>query len=231
MHRNIVITGATRGIGRSMALKFIELGHTVWGCGTKQPYVTRLNEQTPAAGQFDQVDVTCAEQVAQWAASIIDQSGPPTLLINNAGMINQPAAFCDIPANTFVKLIHVNVIGVSNVMRAFLPAMLEAQQGIIINLSSGAGLHGYPNISAYCTTKFAIEGLSQSVAAELPPGMACIPLSPGVINTDMLQRYWGEDRASECDSPEAWADYAVPFILALGPEHNGQSIRVSNIEH
>jgi hypothetical protein len=56
--------------------------------------------------------------------------------------------------------------------------------------------------------------------------MACIPLSPGVINTDMLQSHWGHEKADACDSPESWAEYAVPYILTLGPEHNGQSLRI-----
>jgi NAD(P)-dependent dehydrogenase (short-subunit alcohol dehydrogenase family) len=76
-----------------------------------------------------------------------------------------------------------------------------------------------------CARKWAIEGLTRALAQELPDGLAAIPLNPGVINTDMLQSCFGS-AASSYPTPEQWAETAVPFLLVLGPRHNGQPLSV-----
>ncbi|MCG8455238.1 MAG: SDR family NAD(P)-dependent oxidoreductase, partial [Holophagales bacterium] len=82
-----------------------------------------------------------------------------------------------------------------------------------------------PDVGPYCATKFAIEGLTGSLAQELPDGLAAIPLSPGIIHTEMLDTAFG-DGASAHWTPEQWIDVAAPFILALGPADNGKSLRI-----
>lgn len=219
--KKIVLTGCSRGIGRAMTLKFLELGHSVYGCSRSEQSIEK------PGNHFSRIDVCDSQEVAQWAESITETIGAPDLLINNAGTINTPQSFEKIPEADFDRVIDVNIKGVANVIRAFLPSMLAAGTGTIVNISSGAGLSGYPTITPYCASKFAVEGLSKSIATELPEGLACIPVSPGVINTDILQDYWGAERADACDTPETWAEYAVPFILELGPEQNGQSLRIA----
>ncbi|MCD8482140.1 MAG: SDR family oxidoreductase [Verrucomicrobia bacterium] len=98
--------------------------------------------------------------------------------------------------------------------------MLEAGKGIVVNLSSGAGRTAFPEIGGYCASKFAVEGMTKSLALELPPGMAAIALSPGVVDTDMLRSNWG-DLAATCQSPKEWARRAAPFILNLRCVDNG----------
>ncbi len=82
-----------------------------------------------------------------------------------------------------------------------------------------------PNVAPYCASKCAIEGLTRSLAQELPKGVAAIPLNPGIIDTDMLRRSFGED-AAEYESATTWAERAVPFILKLGPKQNGKALTV-----
>jgi NAD(P)-dependent dehydrogenase (short-subunit alcohol dehydrogenase family) len=103
--------------------------------------------------------------------------------------------------------------------------MVRRKRGVIVNLSSGWGRSTSPEVAAYCATKFAIEGLTQAMADELPTGMAAVPLNPGVINTDMLQQAFGED-ASSYPNAEKWARKAVPFLLDLGSSDNGQPLTV-----
>jgi NAD(P)-dependent dehydrogenase (short-subunit alcohol dehydrogenase family) len=124
------------------------------------------------------------------------------------------------------RLFQINVLGLLNVTRAFVPAMVKAGRGVIVNLSSGAGRQGYPRIGVYGATKYAVEGLTKSLAAELPSGLAAIPLSPGVINTEMLRHSMGEETAATHPDPETWVKKAQPFILGLGPEDNGKSLTV-----
>ena len=128
-------------------------------------------------------------------------------------------------AAEFSQLVDVNIKGVAHVIQAFVPAMVARRRGVIINFSSGWGQSTAPNVAPYCASKFAIEGLTQAMAQELPDGMAAIPLSPGIIHTEMLDTAFG-DGASAYATPDAWVKDAVPYILSLGPDDNGQSRRV-----
>jgi NAD(P)-dependent dehydrogenase (short-subunit alcohol dehydrogenase family) len=96
---------------------------------------------------------------------------------------------------------------------------------VIVNFSSYWGRSAAAEVAPYCATKWAIEGLTAALAEELPPGMAAVPLNPGVIDTDMLRSCFG-DSAGSYLGPKEWAKEAVPFILSLGPEHNGQQLTV-----
>jgi NAD(P)-dependent dehydrogenase (short-subunit alcohol dehydrogenase family) len=204
----IVLTGATRGLGKALAAEFTAAGHTVIGCGRST------------------VDVRDADAVVGWATSVLDSHGPPDLLINNAALMNTPAPLWDVPASDFDTVIDVNIKGVANVIRAFVPAMVKRASGIIVNLSSGWGRSTSPEVAPYCATKYAIEGLTLALAQELPRGMAAIPLNPGVIDTDMLRQAWAEGAASY-PKPDAWAKRAAPFILGFSAKDNGRSLSVN----
>lgn len=122
-------------------------------------------------------------------------------------------------------MIDINIKGVANVIRQFVPAMVAKQHGIIVNLSSGWGRSTSPNVASYCASKWAIEGLTRALAQELPPGMAAIPLSPGIVHTEMLETCYGDDAASFI-TPKDWVVSAIPFLLNLTPENNGQPLTV-----
>jgi NAD(P)-dependent dehydrogenase (short-subunit alcohol dehydrogenase family) len=155
----------------------------------------------------------------------LSRLGPPDLLLNNAALINGNAPLWRIPADEFGRVVDVNLKGVANVLRAFVPAMIEGQGGVIVNFSSGWGRSTAPEVAPYCATKWAIEGLTRALAQELPSGMAAVPLNPGIIDTEMLRSTFG-GRAEHFPSPEAWAEIAVPFLLALGAKDNGKPLTV-----
>ena len=96
---------------------------------------------------------------------------------------------------------------------------------MIVNFSSGWGRGTSPEVAPYCATKFAIEGLTQALSAELPAGMCAVPLNPGIINTDMLQSCFGAN-ASSYPTPEQWAERPCRFCSDLGPKDNGKSLTV-----
>ena len=102
---------------------------------------------------------------------------------------------------------------------------VDAGTGVIVNFSAGWGRSTAPEVAPYCATKWAVEGLTQALAEELPAGMAAVPLNPGVIHTDMLESCFGPD-AGSYPHPDDWASRAVPFLLDLGAEHNGQPLTV-----
>ncbi len=225
--RTILITGVTRGLGRAMTAAFIALGHRVVGCGRSVTAIAELNKVYGPPHRFDVLDVSDAAAVAVWAEAVARANGIPDLLINNAALINRNAPLWQVPAAEFGALVDVNIKGVANVLRHFVPAMIERGSGVIVNFSSGWGRTTDPNVAAYCASKWAMEGLTKALAQELPPGMAAIPLSPGIIDTDMLRSCFGGD-AGQFPGPEEWAKSAVPYLLALGPQDNGLSLTVGD---
>jgi NAD(P)-dependent dehydrogenase (short-subunit alcohol dehydrogenase family) len=212
--RSIVITGATRGLGRVLFDTWRAEGHRVAGCG-----------RGGGADGLDAVDVTDEAAVAAWARAVIDRQGPPDLLLNNAALMNDPAPLWTVPAEAFDRLLAVNVGGLARVIRHFVPAMIAAGRGVIVNLSSGWGRSTSPGVAPYCASKYAVEGLSSGLADDLPPGLASVAVSPGVIDTDMLRQCWGPE-ASSFPPPAAWVRRAAPFFLSLTAADNGRSTSV-----
>jgi len=223
---DIVLTGVTRGLGRALASGFAERGHRVLGCGRSAERITELNVTFGEDHDFTCVDVADEGEVRGWAARSISRFGAPDLLINNAALMNDPAPLWEVGAQEFDALLAVNVSGTANVVRHFVPAMIEGGGGVIVNFSSGWGRSTAPEVGPYCTTKHAIEGFTGSLAQELPPGLAAVALNPGIIDTDMLRRCWGEGAGAYPD-PEAWAGRAVPYLLGLSEADNG---RVATVE-
>ena len=224
--KTIVLTGASRGLGRAMAEGFAAAGHIVIGCATNADLIAELNRELSSPHDFQTVDMSDDCQVANWAKDVIGRVGPPDLLLNNAALINEPATLWNIVAEQFDRLIDVNVKGVANVIRHFVPAMVEQSSGIIVNFSSGWGRSTSPEVAPYCASKFAVEGMTRALAQELPRGMAAVALNPGVINTDMLQTAWG-DGAQHYPSADEWSQTAVPFLLNLSESDNGESLSIT----
>ncbi|TCS69705.1 NADP-dependent 3-hydroxy acid dehydrogenase YdfG [Sulfuritortus calidifontis] len=227
MKKTILITGTSRGLGRAMTAEFVRLGHTVIGCGRDKSAIARLKKQYGPPHRFDVVDVTDDAAVKHWAKAVLAEYAPPDLLLNNAALINPLAPLWEVPQQAFDAVIDVNIKGVANVIRHFVPAMVAKKHGVICNFSSGWGRSTDAQVAPYCASKWAIEGLTQALAQELPRGMAAIPLSPGIINTDMLKACFGTDAAAY-PTAEEWAEDAVPWLLKLGPRDNGRSLTIGD---
>ncbi len=221
--RRILITGVSRGLGRAMVDEFIRLGHVVVGCARAAQAVAQLADRYPQPHRFDVVDVSDNEQVRRWAQVVLASGGPPDLLLNNAALINENASLWNVSPEEFSRVVDVNIKGVFHVIRHFVPAMIEREQGVIVNFSSGWGRSTSPQVAPYCATKWAIEGLTRALSEDLPYGMAAIPLNPGVICTDMLNSCFGAN-ASAYPTAERWAKKAVPFLLDLAHEDNGDPL-------
>ena len=223
MHKNILITGVSRGLGRALVQPFIELGHTVVGCARSTDSVQQLSESFESPNQFDVVDISSDQSVEAWSKRVIEKIGPPDLILNNAGLINANNSLWEVPPEEFDRVIDVNLKGSFYVIRHFVPAMIDAGQGVIVNFSSGWGRSTSPDVGPYCTTKWGVEGMTGSLAQELPAGLVAVALNPGIINTEMLQTCFGEG-ASHYPAAEQWAKTAAPFLLELTIANNGQSL-------
>lgn len=220
--KRIVLTGVTRGLGRALAYRFREAGHQVIGCGRNAAQVAELQLQFGPNHAFHAVDVADNQAVQAWANSTLASFGPPDVLINNAAIIHHHAPVWMVPVQEFDRVIDVNIKGAANVLRHFVPSMVQRGQGLIVNMSSGWGRSVDAEAGPYCATKWAIEGLTKTLALELPAGMAAVPLNPGIINTDMLRQCFAQE-AHHYPTADAWSHAAAPYILNLGPDDNGHS--------
>ncbi|XP_044490675.1 NADPH-dependent pterin aldehyde reductase-like isoform X2 [Mangifera indica] len=195
--RTVLITGVSKGLGRALALEMAKRGHTVIGCSRTQEKLNSLQSEFPNSDNhlFLNVDVKSNSSVEELARIVVEKKGVPDIIVNNAGTINKNNKIWEVPPEEFDTVIDTNVKGVANVLRHFIPLMITKKQGIIVNMSSGWGRSGAALVAPYCASKWAVEGLSRSVAKELPDGMAVIALNPGVINTDLLTSCFGSSAA------------------------------------
>ena len=219
----IVVTGVSRGLGRALTTGFVNAGHIVVGTARSKPAIDELNAVYGAPHRFDVVDQSDPEQVSAWVASVLKEQGAPDLLINNAAVINENAPLWEVDNTEFSTLIDINIKGVFYICKGYLPAMIERGTGVVVNLSSGWGRSVAAEVASYCASKWAIEGLTQALAEELPSGLAAVPLNPGVINTAMLQSCFGDSAAAYRDA-EGWAETAVPFLLEIDASDNGKQL-------
>lgn len=226
--KHVVITGASKGLGRAMVGEFIAAGFSVSACARSQSAMQELQSEFGEQHRFDVVDLAQPAEIGAWCRNIIDTTGVPQLLINNASVINRNAPLWEVPDSEFQSLTNININAVFLMIKNLLPAMLDAGEGIIVNLSSGWGRSVSTDVAPYCASKWAIEGMTKALAEELPQsskgkGFAAVPLNPGVINTDMLQSCFGESASAYGDAT-AWAQTAVPFILEIDSADNGRSL-------
>ena len=227
--RNIVITGISRGCGRALTEYYLAKGHRVAGCARSEDIVDELRSEHGPLHHFAAVDVADDEAVREWACDVLAHFGAPDLLINNAAVIAENASLWEIPVHEFDDVIDINIKGTAHVLRHFLPAMIHRGSGVVVNFSSGWGRSASPEVSAYCASKWAVEGMTQALAQELPRGLAAVSLNPGIINTEMLQRCFGKEGAAQYPSAGEWAEAAGPYLLKVGPEDNGQALTVPGI--
>ncbi|MCD9560882.1 hypothetical protein HAX54_019703 [Datura stramonium] len=231
--RTVLITGVSRGLGKALALELAKRGHCIIGCGRSQDKLNALQAELASATYsasenkhlLMNVDVSLNSSVEEFARAVMEKKSVPDIIVNSAGAINRNNKLWEVPAEEFDSVIDTNLKGTANVLRHFIPLMLEKKQGVIINMSSAWGRSGAAQVAPYCASKWAVEGLTRSVAKELPPGMAAVALNPGVIYTDMLQSCFGNS-ASLYQTPESWAPVAANMILNLTIADNGASLSV-----
>lgn len=219
------ITGASRGLGKAMARGLANRGWKVAGCALSPGGLEAVAGELGAGHFLASVDVVEEDEVQVFCEAARREVGAPDLLLNNAALINEPAPLWEVSSEEFNRIVDVNIRGVANVLRHALPVMIERGSGVAVNFSSGWGRSTSPEVAPYCATKWAVEGMTQALADELPSGVAAVALNPGVIDTDMLRSAWG-DGARAYPGPEEWARRAVPFLEKLGAGDNGGSLSV-----
>ncbi|MGM0417605.1 MAG: SDR family oxidoreductase [Thermodesulfobacteriota bacterium] len=222
---SIFITGVTKGIGNALAKQFSNSGHIVSGLGRDKNKLEELTEKTGKKNVFICCDIRSYKSVKDAADIITEKTGIPDIVINNAGIINKSQNLWETDSAEFENVINTNINGSFYIIKYFTPLFIQRKKGIIVNMSSGWGRSAAPGVSAYCASKWAVEGLTKSLAMELPKGTAAVTLNPGVINTDMLKSCFGNSALS-CQSPDEFALKAEKMILSITEKDNGKELSV-----
>lgn len=187
--KTAVVTGGTRGIGFAIVKKYLENGANVAVAGSRQETVDKALAQLPE--YKDHVMGICPglcspEEVASAFASVKERFGSLDILANNAGISSRTSLY-DYTLEEFSKIVDLNLTAVFVCSQAAARLMKEQGGGVIINASSMVSEYGQPSGCGYPATKFAVNGLTRSLARELAKDQIRVnAVAPGVTNTDML---------------------------------------------
>ena len=177
------VTGASSGIGLDTAMKLIEKGFTVYGAARRTVLMEPLLKK---GGKTMFLDLTDAESVRKCVQEVIETEGRIDVLINNSGY-GLGGGIENVSIEDAKRQFDVNVFGLAEITRLFLPYMRAQHSGTIINISSMAGRFSSPFLGWYHASKYAVEALSDSLRMELRPfGINVVIIEPGLIKTD-----WG----------------------------------------
>ena len=182
------ITGASTGFGRVLTDYLLERGAFVAATTRKRGQLKDLEDKYPANLQPLRLDVTKSNEIAQATADALARFGHIDVLVNNAGY-GVTGAIEEVTAEEYMPMFDTNIFGTINVTKALLPQFRKQMAGSIVNFSSIGGLIGSAGWGYYNATKFAVEGFSEALAAELAPlGIHVMVIEPGPFRTDFLGR-------------------------------------------
>jgi NAD(P)-dependent dehydrogenase (short-subunit alcohol dehydrogenase family) len=202
--KTLFITGVSSGFGRAIANAALEAGNQVVGTVRTAAALAEFEAQFLGRAHGRVLDVTQFDSIAPLAAEIESQVGPIDVVINNAGYGHE-GILEESPLEEMRRQFDVNVFGAVAVIKAFLPFMRERRRGHIVNITSMGGTITMPGIAYYCASKFALEGISDTLAKELKGlGIAVTAVAPGSFRTAWAGR-------SMVRSPRSLTDYDALF--------------------
>lgn len=205
--RTALVTGASTGIGRAIALAFAQAGAKViinhLGREGQAREAVQEIEALGARAWAVEADVSRASDVARMAEQIQRDCGLVDVLVNNAGII-QEKPFLETTEDDWDRMLSTDLKSVFLTSRAFLPAMVARKAGVIINIASDLAVLGRAQYAPYCAAKAGVLGLTRSLAREFAPAIRVNAIAPGPVNTAMvsLEAMSPEWMAKELDIPQ-----------------------------
>jgi len=233
-----IVTGASRGIGRAIALELARRGATVIGTATSEAGAGAVSEYLASAGLKGRglvLDVANQESVDRALGDVEGREGSPGILVNNAGITRDTLLLRMKPAD-WDELMATNLGGVFRMSKGCMRGMMKSRRGRIISISSVVGAVGNPGQANYAAAKAGIEGFSRALAREVASrGITVNVVAPGFIDTDMTRALTGEQRSAlaaqiplaRLGSPEDIAA-AVAFLASTEAGYiTGQTLHVN----
>ena len=215
--KTVLVTGAARGIGKAIALAFAAERNRLVITGRTAVAIEKIAAEIRASGAevlASPCDVTDKPQVTDLRHRIEKHFGTVQILVNNVG-IAPASRFLDMSDNLWDEVMRVNVSAAYNCCKTFLPAMIDARWGRIINIASTVARIAYPGISAYATSKHAILGLTRALAMETARlGVTVNAVCPGYVNTELTRENARRLAAKRGES----VDQALALMAASCPQ-------------
>lgn len=205
--RNILISGATSGIGAATASAFAQAAELnkhplhLLLTGRRREQLEVLSKQLTTDSVSVEIgcfDIRSRAAVASFVESLGETAGKIDILVNNAGLAAGRDAFQDADIDDWEQMIDTNIKGLLYLTRALVPGMVQRRMGHIINIGSVAGRYTYPNGSVYCGTKFAVTAISEGLRMDLlGKGVRVSNIEPGMVDTEFsLVRFKGDSQAA-----------------------------------
>ncbi|MBS4195969.1 SDR family NAD(P)-dependent oxidoreductase [Lederbergia citri] len=227
--RVVMITGASKGLGKALTHAFAKTGVRLAICSRGEEELIKVKEEVESLGAevlAVAADVSLERDVERFVSIVENVYGRVDVLINNASIFGPgPTLLLDYPNDDFTEVLKVNIMNPFLLTKRVLPGMLERNEGSIINVTSEAGRTGFAEWGAYGISKFALEGLTQTWADELQEtGVRINMVDPGEMDTDM------HDKAvPDCDYDLANPDDVVDVFLYLA-SNDSKSINGQRFE-
>ncbi len=183
-----LITGCSTGFGRALALKALQQGNKVGVSARETEDIQDIINKYPETSIAIKLDVTDEKEIKSATLKMVEHFGSIDVLVNNAG-IGYFGAIEESEDNEVRRMFEINVFGLANMTKAVLPVMREQKSGHIVNIASIGGLVGFPGVGFYNATKFAVDGLSESLSKEVAPlGIKVTIVAPSGFRTDWAGR-------------------------------------------
>lgn len=203
--KTAIVTGSSSGIGKEISLILARNGYNTFATMRNLDKASELrsiadNENLQSL-HFEQLDVTNQNSIQDAITNINNKTGRIDILVNNAGY-GLIGAFEDTSIDEIKDQYETNFFGLIRTTQAVLPIMRKQESGLIVNISSGVGRFGIPTLSSYASTKFALEGLTESMSYELEPfGIRTVLVEPGVIKTNFFNATLVAKKSQDSNSP------------------------------
>jgi len=218
----VVLTGASSGIGYSLLKYFISEGAIVYASSRNEREITEKDKQEC---HFELLDISDEVNVEEFTKTVLQKENRVDILINNAGVAHNLALIEEMNLEMFNSIIRDNVMPTFNMMKYIMPIMKKNNSGTVINISSRAGRRAVPKLSAYTAAKFAVRGLTESVAKEVQEtGIKCVTISPAGVNTGMRAMVFGKEDAEKQQDASRITEIISKILLGELQVSNGSDI-------
>ena len=225
----VVITGASRGLGLSLARRFVKKGDLVFGVSKTRRYWKEARQQVPDENSFFlyDFDLSCEADVKKFLQTIHRAAGRIDALINSAGCGGPLKRLEQISQKEYQTILDTNLLGTFLTCKHVIPIFKKQKHGTIINVSSMAGTRAVPRLAVYSASKFGVGALTQAIAKENPDGdLYCVTVCPGGMNTRMRADFFGAADAQKQQSPDFVADIICRLLNGQIPVPHGSEVVV-----
>lgn len=228
MNRNVLITGGTKGLGLSLAKKFLNCGDHVHVVSRKGFNRVNLPEMSKSSGILTShiLDVSQEKEVKKFATRFLKENKVLDILVNNAGYGGGLSKIEDTTLQEFENLLNFNLKSVFLMSKSFIPVFRKQRKGLMLNISSMAGVRGVPRLFAYSASKFGIHALTECIVKENEDlqDFRCYTIAPGGMNTEMRSSLFGKKDAQKQQSTEFVSEVIHDVIDGRIPLNNGSTV-------